>query len=181
MESRVSRARWPVPDGIHDEHPFATPTELRDPIRRLRGRLTAGVTVITSGTLPRATGLTVSSLLVVEGEPGRVLALVDPETADDIRVAGRFVVHVLGEGQQALSDRFAGLRPSPGGRFSDLDVRRSDYGPVLGDVPSRAFCTWERAEEMGYHTLVMGIIDEIEVDELAEPLVYYRGRYRRLS
>jgi len=170
-----------VPESIHDEHPFATPAELRDPARRLRGRLTAGVAVFTAGTLPRATGLTVSSLLVAQGNPDRILALVDEETADDIATAGRFVVHVLAEGQQAISDRFAGLRPSPGGLFHNLDVRQTDYGPVLEVARNRAFCTWERAEEIGYHTFLVGVIEKIEVEDLGAPLVYYRGRYRTLG
>jgi len=174
-----------VPDdaggSIHDENPFATPAEFRDPARRFRGRLSSGVTVFTTGTLPRATGLTVSSLLVAQGSPDRILALLDEETAGDIRTAGRFVVHVLGEGQQALSDRFAGFRPSPGGLFHDLEVHQTDHGPVLDVVANRALCTWERSIEMGYHTLTVGTIDMIELDDLDAPLVYYRGRYRRLD
>jgi len=174
-----------VPDdtggNIHDGNPFTTPAELRDPARRFRGRLASGVTVFTAGTLPRATGLTVSSLLVAQGEPDRIVALLDEESANDIRTAARFVVHVLPEGEQALSDRFAGLRPSPGGLFHDLDVRQSDYGPVLDAIGTRAFCTWNRSSEMGYHTLVEGVIDRIEVEERVVPLVYYRGRYRRLD
>lgn len=166
---------------IHDENPFATPAEFRDPARRFRGRLSSGVTVFTTGTLPRATGLTVSSLLVAQGSPDRILALLDEETAGDIRTAGRFVVHVLGEGQQALSDRFAGFRPSPGGLFHDLEVHQSDHGPVLDSVANRAFCTWEDSMEMGYHTLTVGTVDMIELDDLDTPLVYYRGRYRRLD
>jgi 3-hydroxy-9,10-secoandrosta-1,3,5(10)-triene-9,17-dione monooxygenase reductase component len=170
------------PDGtIHDENPFTTPAELRDPARRFRGRLATGVTVFTTGTLPRATGLTVSSLLVAQGAPDRILALVDEETADDIRTAGRFVVHVLPEREQALSDRFAGVRPSPGGLFRDLEVRQSDHGPVLEEIRTRAHCTWERSMEMGYHTLVVGVVDSIELEDLDAPLVYYRGRYRRLG
>ena len=33
---------------IHEEHPFATPAELRDPVRQLRGRLAVPVTIIES-------------------------------------------------------------------------------------------------------------------------------------
>ena len=167
--------------GIHDENPFVTPVELRDPARRFRGRLTSGVTILTAGTLPRATGLTVSSLLIAQGERDRVLALLDVETAEDIRAAGRFVVHVLPETERTLSDRFAGLRPSPGGLFHGLEVHQSDHGPVLETIGTRAFCTWERSTDMGYHTLVVGIIDQIELENLDAPLVYYRGRYRRLD
>ncbi len=49
---------------IHDEHPFVTPPEQRDPARRLRGRLAAPVTILTAGRDRNRTGLTVSSLVV---------------------------------------------------------------------------------------------------------------------
>lgn len=61
---------------IHFEHPFATPLEERDPTRRFRGRLAAPVTVWTSGAVSGRGGLTVSSLLVAEGDPGIILGLV---------------------------------------------------------------------------------------------------------
>lgn len=166
---------------IHEENPFTTPSELRDPARRFRGRLASGVTVFTFGTLPQAGGLTVSSLILAEGSPDRVLALIDDGTAEDIRSAGRFVVHVLPEGEQALSDRFAGIRPSPGGLFSGLGVSQSEYGPVLEGVGTRAYCSWEQSSDMGFHVLIAGVIDRIEVEEDVAPLVYYRGRYRRLD
>jgi 3-hydroxy-9,10-secoandrosta-1,3,5(10)-triene-9,17-dione monooxygenase reductase component len=166
---------------IHDENPFTTPAELRDPARRFRGRLATGVTVFTTGALPRATGLTVSSLLVAQGERDRILALLDVEPAEDIRAAARFVVHVLPERERTLSDRFAGMRPSPGGLFHGLEVHQTEYGPVLDTIGTRALCTWERSTDMGYHTLIVGVIDRIELEDLDAPLVYYRGRYRRLD
>ena len=43
--------------GVHEDHPFETPDEQRDPARRFRGRLAAPVTVITAGNGERSTGL----------------------------------------------------------------------------------------------------------------------------
>ena len=81
---------------IHSEHPFLEPE--RDPVRQLRGRLGGAVTLWTSGTgdgpLDRA-GLTVTSVLVANGEPPRLLALLDPDSdlaetlADDRARRGR--------------------------------------------------------------------------------------------
>ena len=62
---------------IHHCDPFATPEGQRSPVRRLRGRLAAPVTLWTA---PGPAGLTVSSMLVAGGEPGRVLGLIDEES-----------------------------------------------------------------------------------------------------
>lgn len=167
---------------IHDEHPFATPPDLRDPARQLRGRLGSAVTLLTAGGPDGRTGLTVSSLLIAEGEPSRVVALVG-EATDlwfAIEQSGAFVLHILGVNDRPLSDRFAGLRPSPGGVFAGLDVEDTPWGPAVATLGTKAFCRLERSVETGFHRLVTGIIDQIDLDDLADPLVYYRGRYRLL-
>ena len=168
---------------IHEEHPFATPPQDRDPVRRFRGRLAAPVTVITSGAADARTGLTVSSLMIAEGEPARVYFLVGPATDlyDAIRVTGRFVVHVLEDRHRELSDRFAGLRPSPGGLFAGLDVVDGAYGPELPELGSRLYCRHESETECTMHVLEAGIVEDTVIDELDDPLVYFRGRYRRLG
>ncbi len=167
---------------IHEEHPFATPPDLRDPARQLRGRLGSAVTLLTSGGPDGRTGLTVSSLLIAEGEPSRVVALVG-EATDlwfAIEQSGSFVLHVLGVNDRPLSDRFAGLRPSPGGLFAGLDVEDTPWGPAVTALGTRAYCRLERSVETGFHRLTTGVIDEIDLDDLADPIVYYRGRYRLL-
>ena len=164
-------------------HPFATPAELREPARQLRGRLVAPVTVWTAGGPEARTGLTISSVMVAEGEPASVFGLVG-ETSDlweAIRVSEAFVVHLLQESQRQLADRFAGLRPTPGGPFRNLAVVDSPWGPVLADLPSRAYCRLRGSWESGYHLLVAGSIEQIEIPDVERPLVYYRGRYRSLG
>ena len=61
---------------IHAGHPFPTPD---DPVRRLRGRLGGTVSLWTAGDDVERAGLTVTSWLVAGGEPGRVIALLDPD------------------------------------------------------------------------------------------------------
>src|SRR5258706_11309084 len=101
---------------IHAEDPFATPEGDRSPLRRLRGRLAAPVSLWTA---PGPAGLTVSSMLVADGEPGRVLGLVDDESQlwAAIEESGRFAVAPLRDRDRQLADRFAGLLPAPGGPF----------------------------------------------------------------
>ena len=175
MDDRRAEVRY--------ENPFVAPVEARDPARRLRGRLTSGVTVWTSGTPDAPAGLTMSSVVIAEGEPPRVLGLMSDtkELWDALAATGAFVVHVLGRDERALADRFAGLTPSPGGVFAGLDVEHTEWGPVLTALPNRASCRVESTTTAGYQQLVVGRVDAVEVGELDEPLVYFRGRYRKLT
>ena len=166
---------------IHFDPPFLTPLEERDPARRFRGRLAAPVTVWTSGAAGARGGLTVSSLLVAEGDPALVLGLLSDvsELWAAIQESRAFVVHVLDHTQRVLSERFALRSPAPGGLFSGLEVSESPWGPVLAEVATRAYCRLEGTSPVGYAQLVSGRIERLDLDEdFHEPLVYFRGRYQ---
>jgi flavin reductase (DIM6/NTAB) family NADH-FMN oxidoreductase RutF len=158
--------------------PFATPEHLRSPLRRLRGRLPAAVTLWTA---PGPAGLTVSSTLVVDGEPGRLLGVLDEE-ADlwaAVQAAGRFAVTALGPADRQLADRFAGLLPAPGGLFRDYGWQPTDFGPVPVDHPTWVGCRLDAARPLGWGLLVESTIEHIEVGD-GEPLLHHRGRYREV-
>jgi 3-hydroxy-9,10-secoandrosta-1,3,5(10)-triene-9,17-dione monooxygenase reductase component len=167
---------------VHYENPFVTPPELRQPARQLRGRLAAPVTVWTAGPPDGRAGLTVSSVIVAEGDPSLVCGLINDTTElwDALTGSGRFVVSILSEGAHNIADLFAGRRPSPGGPFSEVPIEDTQWGPVLVDAVARAFCRLERTTQAGYQQLVMGEIERIDVADLERPLVYFRGRYEGL-
>ena len=169
--------------GIHEEHPFVPVAADRDPARRLRGRLAAPVAIVTAGDEDDRVGLTVSSLVVAEGDPALVYMLIGVTT--DLWYAleetGRFVVHIAGAGQRALADVFAGVRPAPGGPFFGLDTEQSAYGPVIRSMANRAFCSLVGGREESHSLLVSGTIDQVELSDIDDPLTYFRGRYRSLD
>ncbi|MGH2754255.1 MAG: flavin reductase family protein [Actinomycetota bacterium] len=168
---------------IHREHPFQTPLEQRDPVLRLRGRLARGVTIWTSEGPDGPVGLTVSSVLVAEGTPSLVIGLINDTTGafDAIGESHGFVVHVLNDSMRSLAERFAGVRPAPGGPFKGLHVENSEFGPALGDVTDRVYCRLFDSMDAGYQRLVRGAIERVELSDLRTPLIHFRGRYRSLD
>lgn len=167
---------------IHGDNPFVDDPDSWDPVRRFRGRLSAPVTIFTSGDEGERTGLTVSSLMVIEGEPGYVEAVVGPTTDlwDLVEETGRFVVHVCTDENRHMAQVFAGLRPSPGGIFAGFDVTQTEWGPLIDSLGNRAFCSFETKREIGYSGLVTGRIDRVEVVDLTNPLAYFRGNFHSL-
>jgi 3-hydroxy-9,10-secoandrosta-1,3,5(10)-triene-9,17-dione monooxygenase reductase component len=169
---------------IHSSDPFATPEPLRSPVRKLRGRLPAAVTLWTA-TDPDGgrAGLTVSSTLVVDGDPARLLGLVDQESDlwSAAEASGRFVVQPLGPADRQLADRFAGILPAPGGLFLDRwDSTR--WGPILAGRSTWAGCRIDGTRPYGWAMLVEATIEEVVAGDADEPpLVHYRGRYRELT
>jgi 3-hydroxy-9,10-secoandrosta-1,3,5(10)-triene-9,17-dione monooxygenase reductase component len=171
------------PIRVGSQPPFAVPSERRDPARRLRGRLVAPVTVWTAGRLPGGAGLTVSSVLVAEGQPARLLGLIDPTSAfwEAAQQTGAFVVQVLGVGDRVLAERFSQVRPPIRGPFDGLQVAESPWGPVLGGSRPRAACRLAGSTPLGYAELVEGVIEQLELADLEDPLAYLHGRYRSVG
>jgi len=162
---------------IHHENPFADPPASRDALRQFRGRLPAPVTLLASGSGRDRFGLTVSSLLVVLGEPGHVVAMVDPDSSvgTALEPGQLFTVSVLGPDDAYLAEAFAGLAPAPGGLFRLGRWTQTDFGPVLEGA------TWLGAtvtdvRPLGWTHEVVARVDRVEL-ERPDVLLHQRGRY----
>src|SRR4051812_28779647 len=164
---------------IHTSHPFADPDP--DPARRLRGRVGGTVTLWTSGSGSKRAGLTLSSVLVVLGEPARVLGLVDPDSdlADTVAQTGRAVVQLLQWADRDLAEAFAGTAPAPGGAFRQAAFVETEWGPRLERAVTWAGVSLESATEVGWSRLLTCAVEHLEVGEDADPLVHRRGRWLR--
>ena len=168
---------------IHTEHPFDTPDEDRDPVRRLRGRIGGTVSLWTAGTGVERAGLTVSSYLVATGAPGRVVGLLHPDSdlLERLEETGAAVVTLLGVRDQRLADAFAGVMPAPGGPFRLGSWEQTEWGPRPASAATWAGVRLDAAtrHEVGWSVLVEAAVEHVEVGPEDGPLVHRRGRYQR--
>jgi flavin reductase (DIM6/NTAB) family NADH-FMN oxidoreductase RutF len=167
---------------IHDEHPFLEPH--RDEVRRLRARVGATVSLWTSGRLAdrTAAGLTVSSWLVIGGEPGRLVGALDPDSdlAELLQQDGRAVVQLLHWPDRDLAEMFAGTMPAPGGAFRAAPFTDTRHGPRLDRATTWAGVRLESVQPVGWSVLVTAAIEELVVGAADEDwLVHRGGRYQR--
>lgn len=162
---------------IHSSHPFADPP---DPVRRFRGRLGGAVSLWTAGDGASRAGLTVASVMVANGEPARVLGLLDPDAdlTHELLDTGVAVVQLLTWGDRDLAEAFAGTAPAPGGAFRKGEWEQTEHGPALVGR-TRALIRVESARTEGWSTLVAGVVEEVQVVEDHDALMHRRGRYHR--
>ena len=162
---------------IHSSHPFADPTP--DPVRRFRGRLGGAVSLWTAGEGAARAGLTVTSLMVAGGEPGRVLALLDPDAdlTGVLEETGRGVVLLLSWRHRQLAEAFAGTAPAPGGAFRTGEFVDTEAGPRLADAGTWASATLEDVRDVGWSRLVTCTLDEVVIGDEGDALVHRRGRW----
>jgi flavin reductase (DIM6/NTAB) family NADH-FMN oxidoreductase RutF len=163
---------------IHSGHPFADPEP--DRVRRFRGRLGGVVSLWTTGEERSRSGLTISSLMVANGETPRALALVDPDSdfLDAVRVSDVCVIQLLSWRDRGLAEMFAGTAPAPGGAFAHADWEQTAWGPRLARATSWAYAMHLEEREMGWSVEVTCELVETHVLEEAEPaLGHRRGQF----
>ena len=177
--------RDPPGSSVRYGNPWADPVSERDPVRRARARLPAPVTIWTAGQADWV-GLTVSSVVVAQGEPGRLVGLIGPDTdlSEMIQRTGVFVVHLLADRPEhrRLAQHFAGTLTAPPDL---LQTEPSTYGAKLLTATDRLACRVDRLSPFGWSQLVEAEITEVQLGGAdATPataaLAWYRGDFWHL-
>ncbi len=152
-----------------------------DDFRRALSRFPSGVNVVTTKDADgRPHGITVSAFCSVSLVPPLVLICIEKSTASHDAFADSevFVVNMLRKSQQHLSEQFAAPAVD---KFEDVDFRTGIDGvPVLKQALASIECRLRNAFDGGDHTIYVGEVETISVDE-GEPLVYHQGDYRKLE
>jgi|SRR5690606_28135824 len=148
----------------------------------------AGVAVITCrGTDGEPKGFTASSFVSLSLNPPLVMFALFRESASfpHFEAAEAFGVSALRADQQELSQRFATPQPD---RFAGVAYTLGKTGvPLLDGAWGQLECRIRSRYDGGDHGIFVGEIvsisldPEAEGDGSAEPLVYHRRRYRRLT
>ena len=150
-------------------------------LRAALGCFATGVTVVTcldAGGKP--VGLTANSVTSVSLDPPLLLVCIAKEaaSADALLNTGHFAVNVLQTGQQPASIRFATRHED---RFGPNDWSPGEYGaPVLDQSLGVFECAGHAVHEAGDHHLLIGRVVKARFDARLDPLLYFRGSYRRL-
>jgi flavin reductase ActVB len=153
----------------------------KDEFRAALGRFPSGVTIVTTKDASgRLHGITVSAFASVSLEPPMILVCIEKTTGSHyaFHESEFFVVNILAEGQENLSNRFASQIPN---KFEGVD-HRLGLGeiPVLTGALVTLECRLAYAHEGGDHTIFVGLIEKSEVKD-GNPLVYWHGNYHRID
>lgn len=169
-------------DDIPEEAPFDTGADPDvDPageFRRTLGMFATGVTIITTSSDDQVHGMTANAFMSVSLRPPLILISVDRRARMHrlLHVGATYGVNVLGEDQDALSDRFAGrtgegsVEPS----FAFVNETPLVEGAVAHLVARVVKTYWG-----GDHALFLGQVEYARYGE-GRPLLFHGGRYEHL-
>jgi len=163
---------------------MSTPEAGVDParFRRVMGLFATGVTVVAAEHDGETHGMTANAVTSVSLDPLLLLVCVGRRTRMSrwLERAGGFTVNILTQDQEALCRYFAGTwshDAPPEFRFVPWQG-----GPRLVAALAALGCRRQRLIEAGDHWIVLGrVIALHEGDAAAQPLLFYGGRYCRLS
>lgn len=150
-------------------------------LRAALGCFATGVTVVTCLTdegIPA--GLTVNSFTSVSLDPPLLLVCLAKEAASaaPLTAARSFAINVLQTGQQPASIRFSTRDED---RFGTTPWSRGEGGaPILEESLGVFECERYAVYDGGDHHILVGQVFKASFDASLDPLLYFRGRYRRL-
>jgi flavin reductase (DIM6/NTAB) family NADH-FMN oxidoreductase RutF len=150
-------------------------------LRDALGCFATGVTVVTClDEEDNPVGLTANSFTSVSLDPPLLLVCVAKRatSAPALVRAGHFAVNVLQTHQQPASIRFSTKDQD---RFGATPWSPGEFGPpVLRDSLGVFECAAHAVHDGGDHHMVVGEVLRASFDSTLDPLLYFRGRYRRL-
>jgi len=158
---------------MNETAPIAQPT-LSDTFKAALSRWPSGVTVVAAEWDGKRRGMTASSFSSVSLEPPLILVCIgeDAHLLPVLERSGRFAVNILAEGQERISDHFAG-KPIP---------NLEPLGPDLAIAGALAtlYCTVWQLYPGGDHRIVVGQVEDIRLGEAGKPIVYWNRGYRSI-
>jgi flavin reductase (DIM6/NTAB) family NADH-FMN oxidoreductase RutF len=150
-------------------------------LRDALGCFATGVTVVTAvGEDGEPVGLTANSFTSVSLDPPLLLVCIaaTATSAAALRKAQHFAVNVLHIGQQPASRRFSKREED---RFAETPWTPGLNGvPVLTSSLATFECARDAVHDSGDHFILIGRVERAQFEPRRDPLLYFRGKYRRL-
>ena len=161
------------------------PSAILDPeqLRQSMRAWTSGVTIVTASHAGEQHGMTVSSFTSIALEPPLIIISLqtDSRTHDLVTQANAFAVTILGDGQEDVSDRFAGRIPDAEDRLSGIETGTLVTGaPFIKGGLAYLDCRVTQTIAVGTNTLFLAEVVAARGNGEGKPLVYHDRKYRKL-
>ncbi len=159
-------------------------TDLSDPpaidsrsFRDVLGHFPTGVTAVTAVHEGRPVGMAIGSFTSVSLDPPLVafLPTKDSSTWAAIRAAGCFCVNIMAQDQMATCGVMASRADD---KFVDVNWRPGTTGaPVVDGSIAYIECIISDVFDGGDHDIVVGRVVGLEILDVKDPLLFWKGGY----
>jgi flavin reductase (DIM6/NTAB) family NADH-FMN oxidoreductase RutF len=149
--------------------------------RQVLGHFPTGVTVVSAMSDGKPVGFAVGSFASLSLDPPQVLfcAGSHSSTWPKIQAAGKFCANILADDQEDICRVFASKAAD---KFAEIGWKHSGNGsPLINGALAYIDCTIADVVESGDHYVVIGAVDDLDVQHEGGPLVFFRGGYGRFA
>jgi len=156
----------------------------RDEYRRLIGCFATGVTVITMAREGEVRGMTANAVTSVSLDPLLLLVCVDKSTITHqfMEESQTFAVNILAEDQEHISRALATRDSEDARRLIGYTYHPGQTGsPILEGCLAYLECRVTEIFPGGDHSIFIGRVEHGSLLREAQPLIFYRGRYNKLT
>lgn len=148
-------------------------------------RLIVGnVSIITAGIGEDRSGLVVISMVSLSASPPKVIACVNraSSTWPVIERFGHFGVSSLAAHHQPVAERFSGFGGIKGpARYDGAEwITLKTGASLLKDATAVFDCQLDEMIDRGTHSIIVGSVVAVAMQDRQEALLYWRGGYRPL-
>lgn len=152
--------------------------------KQVMGRFATGVTVVTMQANGLIHGMTANAFCSVSLDPPLVLVCVGKHqhTHRLMSESRRYAVNMLRTDQEHISNYFARPRPEGQEEFEGIATHSSPGGmPYIDGCLAYADCKVVDILPGGDHDIFIGEVEHLDIPAPENPLLYYKGKYRRLA
>ena len=145
--------------------------------RNVLGRFPTGVTVVTAHDGVKPVGMAIGSFTSVSLDPPLVAFLPAKSSSSwaTIEKSGSFCVNVLADDQGPICAAFASKAED---KFAGITWEPASTGaPRLHGCVAWMDCSISAVHDGGDHWIVVGLVEEMDVDRDAGPLLFFKGQY----
>src|SRR3954452_4286607 len=150
--------------------------------RRVMSRLASGVAVVSTAESGMRHGMTVNAIVSVSLDPVLMLFCCERDASmhDPLLRVGTWAASLLTAAQEDTSRWFATRERAGEDQFDGRPVRAGAHSgaPILTDALAWFECRTWATYDGGDHTIIVGEVLAMAIDNDAEPLVYFRRGYR---
>jgi flavin reductase (DIM6/NTAB) family NADH-FMN oxidoreductase RutF len=149
------------------------------------GFFATGVTIVTVDLDGEVHGMTANAFASVSLDPLLLLVCVDhnARTHAHLHARKRFGINILAEHQREISEYYARPSYNHANAEEEAEARfeHTTHGtPILQGALAYLECRLQSAQEAGDHTIFIAEVEDVVVRG-GEPLLFFRGQYRKIG
>ncbi|CAJ0729889.1 MULTISPECIES: flavin reductase family protein [Ralstonia] len=152
--------------------------QVRDSFRAAMRQIASTVTIVTAADGDRHHGMTMTAVGSLSMDPPSMFICTNQSTFlhDIIQSAQNFCVNVLRRDHVALSTVFSGRTP-PEEKFKVGEWIVENGVHMLSDAQANVLCKKVAAVPFGTHTIFIGTVIDVRLNEDGAPLLYRNASY----